>query len=104
MTLVYASPWPKYMYELWRKCSRAAWTVSSLRIPNYLYRPMILVVIKIDGGGGGANLEKDNCCTLKWIPKLHIQISGERTDGGAAARVMCLCFDIAVLRVTMKSH
>ena len=52
MTLVYASPWPKYMYELWRKCSRAAWTVSSLRIPNYLYRPMILVVIKIDGGGG----------------------------------------------------
>ena len=52
----------------------------------------------------GGNLEKDNCCTLKWIPKLHIQISGERTDGGAAARVMCLCFDIAVLRVTMKSH
>ena len=82
-------------------CSRAAWTISSLRLPNYLYRPMILVVIKIDGGG---NLEKDNCCTLKWIPKLHIQISGERTDGGAAARVMCLCFDIAVLRVTMKSH
>ena len=67
----------------------------------------IIVVLRWEkdwGWGGGGNLEKDNCCTLKWIPKLHIQISGERTDGGAAARVMCLCFDIAVLRVTMKSH
>ena len=26
------------------------------------------------------------------------------SSGQAAARVMCLCFDIAVLRVTMKSH